>query len=999
MKPRQFVTFALLAAAFTETSAAVVAVGAGSYSDAFPGVDAAGRNGFIATAPYVTGAAAERPVPTNDWWSNELVQPHSSNTFNYPLGLRSEADGLVIIKNMVGQAMLQGDTPLKVSVAGLNADTRVSDYSDWTVTFDWDGRLRATVAQASPFVYFTTTPGQSVTIAAMGTMTAQGNILTVTGGYNQATYAVYAPTGAAWNVSGSRATTTLAGKGYLSVAMLPEGVAAADWERFAFVFPADTRAEYVYNVPQAEVITTYTVTPDVKEGSESAFLMGLLPHHWANLSAPLDFEPATFATVRGQMKLLAANSFSTRLAFHGILPTLPAVDEAASTTGFDPQRLAALVAEVVDDDGLDPWTDSYNDGLLLGRLMQTARVAKLAGLDADFGRSLEKIRARIENWLTYAPGEVAFMYYYQPEWTTLLGYPAGHGQDTNINDHHFHWGYLIAAAALVEQHRPGWAERFGPMIDLLVRDAASPDRDDTMFPYLRNFSPYSGHSWANGTANMGLGCDQESTSESIQFAASLINWGAVTANTVLRDLGVYLYVTEISAAREYWFDVDGRNLGDGWPHALASRVFTNGYDAENFWGGGMGGSYGIQIYPVQAASFYLVYSPDYARRLWQAMTSETGIARYEANDNIWYDTWARFYAMVDSEAALAFYNACPQLNPAAGQTANHKFGESGAHTYQWVHAMAQYGTPDMTATADWPLAAVFDRNGVRTYAAQNYGSEPLTVTFSDGYTLHVPAGEMAWASDGTPLPVQPSATVTADPANAEEGQNVVFTAAVAPGDYDISAVTLMLDSEPLQTSQTSENTYTAEWTAVAGTHTVAVKIETDGETFTAGATEYAVGATSGPVAGAEFAFGPDDAIEGAFSGPYTVRFRYADSRLTVHAAFEGDYTGFAGPWLHNKTDGFAETDMHPDADGYVGEIAGPVPGKTYSVSVKVAYAGGLGISPVCSFTVPEVSGIADESVRTAEEAVYYNLQGIRVANPSGGVFIRVAGGHAAKVAL
>ena len=65
----------------------------------------------------------------------------------------------------------------------------------------------------------------------------------------------------------------------------------------------------------------------------------------------------------------------------------------------------------------------------------------------------------------------------------------------------------------------------GEMIDLLIRDAASTNRNDSMFPFLRNFSPYAGHSWANGFASFPQGNDQESSSESMQFASSLIHWG------------------------------------------------------------------------------------------------------------------------------------------------------------------------------------------------------------------------------------------------------------------------------------------------------------------------------------------------------------------------------------------------------------------------------------------------------------------------------------------
>ena len=56
-----------------------------------------------------------------------------------------------------------------------------------------------------------------------------------------------------------------------------------------------------------------------------------------------------------------------------------------------------------------------------------------------------------------------------------------------------------------------------------------------------------------------------------------------------------------------------------------------------------------------------------------------------------------------------------------------------------------------------------------------------------------------------------------------------------------------------------------------------------------------------------------------------------------------------------------------------------------------------GIPIVCTFTSTEVSGV--ENVVVAEQGAveYYNLQGVKVANPSNGVFIRVQGSKATKV--
>ena len=44
-------------------------------------------------------------------------------------------------------------------------------------------------------------------------------------------------------------------------------------------------------------------------------------------------------------------------------------------------------------------------------------------------------------------------------------------------------------------------------------------------------------------------------------------------------------------------------------------------------------------------------------------------------------------------------------------------------------------------------AASFTDDGLITYVAHNYSDSPITVTFSDGYTLDVPANEMVTSRD------------------------------------------------------------------------------------------------------------------------------------------------------------------------------------------------------------------------------------------------------------
>lgn len=920
---KHLVLTALFAASASMASAGVVKVGSGSYSDQFPGVDEAGRNGYVNASPQISGKAVGRPILTNDWWSNELVSNHGNSMFNYPLGLRTQDDGLGILKNMFHQATMLGAGPLEIGLVGLSEpQTTVSDFSDWTVTFSWGGKLEATVAQASPFVYFTRNASDIVTVKASGSFQADGNILIITGSYNKASYAVYAPTGATWNVQGSSATSDLGGKTYFSALLLPEGAdapaLARKWAAYAFAFPRDTRAEYVYNPSEGCVTTTYTVTTDAKEG-DGKFLMGLLPHHWGNLDGTLSLEEETYATVRGEMKIFAGNSFRTKLRYSGILPTLPEATDGVN--GFSDEELATLIQKTIDDNGLVDWTDSYNDGQLINRLVQVGRIARQAGDKELYDRAVALVKKQLERWLTYEQGDVAFMFYYHKDWTTLLGYPAGHGQDTNINDHHFHWGYLIHGAAFVEEAEPGWKDRWGGMISLLIRDAASTDRSDTMFPYLRNFAPYAGHSWANGTANIGLGIDQESSSESMQFASALILWGELTGDRDVRDLGVYLYATERSAIEEYWFDVYDRNLEPSFTSATASRIFANSYDNQNFWGGGIAGSYGIQIYPVHAGSAYLVNHRKYANKLWNAMASETGILSNEKNDNIWYDTWFRFYAMIAPGKALELYRKCDRLGG--------KFGESQAHTYQWIHALCQYGTPMQGVTADHPLTMVLDKDQTRTYVVNNYSPKSVNVKFSDGYSLTAPANTLYHISvdgnanpDDDPDPVDPD-----NPDNPDNPDDPV----VCP-DYGEKVV---------------------EFTA-------------------------------------------DQASQGTLAGGGWIRFAYDGAAVKVSVRFDGTYEGFAGPWLWNYTDGFAESDMSAAGDGvYSATLNGYKPGDTVRVACKIAFTGGMAVTPQAEYTIPSSASVG--TIDAEQPKAYYNLQGIRVTEPTSGIYIVRRGNRTCKV--
>ncbi|WP_227873958.1 glycosyl hydrolase [Flavobacterium nackdongense] len=748
MKRRIIFLFATAVVCFLcalDSSAQVIPVGSGSYTKTFPGTDAAGRNGFPSGTPNLSGAALGKPVPTNDWWSKLAKETQASNLFTYPYTLKTTPNGLVV--SYIPSGVIDDMSPVVMSVVGMAATkTTVSDYSDWTVTMDWNDGTRnfqATAGIAMPFLYFTkkTTDVVQVTVNS-GTVTISNEMLVIVNAKNSADFAVYAPTGSTWTQNGGVYTSTLNGKNYWSMAFIPLTASnvttvANEYKKYAYVFPTSTTSSFNYNESTSVMRTDFNVITEVKEGTESNVLLGLLPHQWDNLAAnsPVP-NKYSYATIRGEMKTLDGNSFSVENKFHGILPTLPYVDNYSD--GFTPTALTEKIASI-ENDALATWTDSYNEGQVMNRLIQTARIADEMGNIAARDKMLATVKERLEDWLKAEGGEVAFLFYYNTTWSAMLGYPAGHGQDTNINDHHFHWGYFIHAASFLEQYQPGWAAQYGEMINLLIRDAASTDRNDALFPYLRNFSPYAGHCWANGFATFPQGNDQESTSESMQFNSSLIHWGEVTGNKAIRDLGIYLYTTEQTAIDEYWLDTKERNFPPSQQYSLVSRVWGNSFDNGTFWTADIAASYGIELYPIHGGSLYLGQDTAYVTKLWNEIEANTGILTNQVNANLWHDVMWEYLAFINPAKAISLYNSYPNREL--------KFGVSDAQTYHWLHAMNALGRVDATITANSPIAAAFTQNGKTNYVAHNYTDQPITVTFSTGYQLAVPARKMVSSMD------------------------------------------------------------------------------------------------------------------------------------------------------------------------------------------------------------------------------------------------------------
>ena len=771
----------LLQVVATSLRADAATVGSGSYADSIPAGRAVptecGDRPITDARAHVTADFPRGAIPTNDWWTsllwrkfdcssvseNLMAHPATFHAFTNGLGMSYPTNPTITgTSTGVSEYHYSYAEDVRIGIAGLTADGKVDGYSDWTVSELWSSggnSLRTTFGHGLPFVYATKTGGNA-TLTTTGTptvwSTANGAVGFTVNGHD---YAAFGPTGSTWAVSGTTISSSLNGGAYFSVAVLPStgsasgrAAALAAYAPYAHNHVTGTRVSWSYDEASAELTATYRFTTTAKQAGSAGTVFALYPHQRDHL-AGTNLSSYSYVSPRGPMRVvIGASQFRTVTPFHGVLPQLA---NTGFTSGSDVTQLDGYVNEVASSDPFAGFgEDTYWTGKAIGRATQVAQIANLTGRTSARDSILAKVKARLTDWMTASPGETQRLFAYDANWGTLIGYPASYGSDTDLNDHHFHYGYFVVGAATVAQFDPSWAatSAYGGMVNTVIKDAANWDRSDTRFPFLRDFDIYAGHDWAAGHGAFGAGNNQESSSEGMNFASGLIQWGQATANTTIRDLGIYLYTTQASAIENYWFDTDDEAFPAAFGHSAVGMVWGDGGAYATWFSAEPEMIQGINLLPSTAGHLYLGYDPAYIRR---------NLAELERNNGgpatVWQDILWEFQALADGPTALA------QFRAQAGSYAVEE-GESRAHTFYWLKNLAGLGTLDQSVTANTPLYAVFARNGVRTYEAANMGSSAITVRFSNGVTLNVPARSVASSRGGTTNPTPtPTPTSTATP--------------------------------------------------------------------------------------------------------------------------------------------------------------------------------------------------------------------------------------------
>lgn len=637
-----------------------------------------------------------------------------------------------------------------------------------------------------------------LTGAAAVTFTdADGNTLT-SGTYSQMVvrisnastedlYGVYLPEGSTVTIAGGEATVSFSGeRQFVVVALLKEASELTYYETYAYGKPTNTTVSWDYAQASGTLTTRWQVTAtDLRTGSATTdVLQGFIPHHYRNGATPaFSFCGKQFRTPRGQLRLAEGSDLSVSYRFAGMLPwyAVPGGNEAYGAHGanethgtnktqraageYDPEKMTQMLETYAQKGEFGG--DTYWGGKGLTQMALYMTFARELGEEALFKTCHDRLKEALVNWLTYTPGEDNFFFARDSRYGGLIGYNTSYDSDT-YNDHHFHYGYFTLAAALLAMVDDDFKQSYGDMIKLVARDYNNYKRDSWAC-FLRMMDPWAGHCYAGGLGD-GAGNGQESTSESMQGWGGMYLLGVALGDDELRDAGIFGWVSESRATAEYWYDRHGEAIGadfhqgtDGdynidytkFKHTrdgvvdytipYSSNLTSHGVGWWTWFGGDPVFMQGIQWMPISPALDYL--GEDKAFAAWDyerlmELKEHVGWENYSGTeawlgDSDWGNVVLSYRQWSDPDDAAAIFDQGWESGWPTMTTSL-----TNGITYYVTHSHRTYGDIDWTVTASIPTARCYTKGGVKTHIAYNPTDAPVTVTYSDGASLTVPARQL-----------------------------------------------------------------------------------------------------------------------------------------------------------------------------------------------------------------------------------------------------------------
>ncbi|NCG07474.1 MAG: DUF5011 domain-containing protein [Gammaproteobacteria bacterium] len=731
--------------------------------------------------PQLAGAAANKHTMTHRWWGSvsfigemRIGDPNGAGYITPdPIMARLTERGARFMGIPPGIGANTGgfgyavpdpfaevfDGAAIANNAHSNMDVKLLDYSEGAITAGWyEGDsliMEATFVYGSPYVFFEVYSGTPTlkTLRAnsgeRGVWHEGGDSLgiwsSVAGQRND--FLIVGDAGTTFSGVDTDTVTISAPGNTFTLVWAPETTTSVRQTLESYARNKVKHVTIDYSVDRSTNTVTVSHRYLDDDNAPVETLAGLMPLQWKR--APAMGYATSVRSARGLVKFAPMTGFDYDLPSVGVLPALPLIDGSLNET-----ELRGLVEDFVAG-GTGYWNtanDTYWNGKAVGRLSEVLAIADQLGMVDEATALRDWLKGELSDWMSAERDgtlDSENYFVYDPNWSTLLGMEESFASHQQLNDHHFHYGYFIRAAAEVCRVDKAFCSdaQYGQMFELLIRDYAG-GKNDPMFPYLRNFDPANGFSWASGHANFVRGNNNESTSEAANAYGAMVLYGLVTGNDDIMERGMYLHASTSATYWEYWNDIDGylggdpdaRNFPPGYPRITTSIIWGDGSAFSTWFSPAFAHILGIQGLPSNPLIMHVGLFADYLDDYVTLGLEESPNGKPSGLPNgQWTDLWWNLWSMTDADAAIADFEATTSYEPEAG--------EAPAHTYHWIYTMRALGelqTGTGVLTADYPAAMAFETDaGVTSYVVYNYSDEAITVTFSDGTVVEAAANAFA----------------------------------------------------------------------------------------------------------------------------------------------------------------------------------------------------------------------------------------------------------------
>ncbi|KUI55643.1 Putative endo-1,3(4)-beta-glucanase 2 [Cytospora mali] len=203
--------------------------------------------------------------------------------------------------------------------------------------------------------------------------------------------------------------------------------------------------------------------------------------------------------------------------------------------------------------------------------------------------------------------------------------------NTYYNDHHFHYGYHVLAAAVLGHLNSTWLAANKDYVNTLVRDYANPSAKDTWFPPNRNFDWYHGHSFAHGLYESADGRDQESSSEDVMASYAVKMWGQVSGDSNMAARGNLQLSVLARSLNNYYLYTNSNTVEPSSfiGNKVAGILFENKIDHTTYFGNNIEYIQGIHMLPLLPAT-KLIRGDQFVSEEWDQYFSDGRVDSVDA---------------------------------------------------------------------------------------------------------------------------------------------------------------------------------------------------------------------------------------------------------------------------------------------------------------------------------------------------------------------------------